>query len=1058
VASKLKHIEMKKTSTLLLGLLFCATAFTQSNGQHNGAPENSEVIYPDNFSITRPLRELAAEENLKKRIREIKREHGKESKDRTKRTPQTFLYTAEKDGPEYGNDQSIFQTRPGQNDTKAPIENFAGADISGFRPMDPSGAVGTTYYMQCVNATTYRIYDKVTNTMVLSGTLGVLWTPDSPNDGDPIVMYDRFADRWFVAQFGISGNRVYIGVSQTNDPTGAWYTWTYTSANFPDYLKFGIWQDGYYMTSNQSPRRVYAFERTAMLAGSPTAKSVTNTYTALTGGGFFLAMPADADGNGGLPPGGTACPIFQYTDNAWGGGAIDGIRIHTCTVNWTTPTMTISGGTNIATAAFDASYSPSWDDIDQPSTTQFLDGIGGVLQYRVQYRQGTTYNTAVMAWPVRISASQRSFMWAELRQNAGVWSVFQQGTYVPDTKYRWMPSISMDDYGSIAVCYARCSNTAGDYMGLYYTGRLSTDPAGTFGFAEQLAIAGVGSQTGGVNRCGDYAQTTLDPDGYTFWHTGEYMGDATGSNAADTRIYSFQLSTPGPIASCAIVGSDADNLICAGTSVTFTATPTNGGSAPTYQWYVNGSPVGTGGTTYTTSTLTNGQVVTCQMTSNLPGVVGSPCTSNSITMTVSSPPTTANAGADFNVCGLSTNMIGNTATTGTGTWAQVSGPGVTTFGLPSSPLTLTTVTVAGTYVYSWTISNAPCTPSTDNITITFTANPTTANAGPDQSSCLTTATLAGNTITVGSGAWSFISGPATPTITTPTSPTSTVTGLTTTGTYVLRWTATNGTCTNSNDVNLVKTGTVAPAVSIAVTTGSNPSCTGSSVTFTATPTTGGASPTYQWFVNGSPAGTGSTFTTTTLVTGDAVTCTLTSSDVCASPTTATSSAITMTVNPVPSTPTITASADGITLTSSSATGNQWYLNGTIIPGATGQTYTATTNGNYTVVVTTSGCSSASSSIQAVTTVSVIDLNDPFGINIFPNPNNGIFTIEFNTQRNETFTLKLSNAIGQVVYTETVPGTGARLTKVITIKDLQTGAYNLVISTGNDEVIKKVIIR
>ncbi len=649
-------------------------------------------------------------------------------------------------------------------------------------------------------------------------------------------------------------------------------------------------------------------------------------------------------------------------------------------------------------------------------------------------------------------------MWAELRQTAGVWSIFQQAIYTPDTKSRWMPSIAMDDYGTIAVCYARASSTAGDYMGLYYAGRLSTDPAGTFGFTETLAIAGTGSQTGGVNRDGDYAQTTLDPDGYTFWTTSEYMGGSTGSNAAKTRIYSFQLSTPGPIASVTIASSDADNLICSGTCVTFTATPTNGGSAPTYQWYVNGSPVGSGGTVYTNCALTSGQIVTCQMTSNLSGVVGSPCLSNAITTTVSSTPSTANAGADFSVCGLSTNMIGNTPSTGTGAWAQVSGPGSSTYGLISSPLTLVTVTVAGTYTYSWTISNNPCTPSTDNITITFTANPTTANAGPNQSSCLSTATLAGNTITVGSGMWSFISGPATPTITTPTSPTSTVTGLSSIGTYVLRWTATNGTCTNFDDVNLVVTGTLTPAVSIAITTGANPSCTAANVVFTATPTTGGTSPTYQWFVNGTPAGTGVTFSTTTLVTGDIVTCTMTSSDPCAAPLTATSSGITMTVNPIPSTPTITASADGVTLTSSSTTGNQWYLNGVLIPGATGQTYTATSNGNYTVVVTTSGCSSSSSSIQAVTTVSIIDVNDPFGINIFPNPSDGDFTIEFNTQRNSNFVIKMSNAIGQVVYTETVPGTGARITKIVRIKDLETGMYNLQITAGTDEMVKKVIIK
>jgi hypothetical protein len=99
----------------------------------------------------------------------------------------------------------------------------------------------------------------------------------------------------------------------------------------------------------------------------------------------------------------------------------------------------------------------------------------------------------------------------------------------------------MDDNGSIALCYARSSATAGDYVSLAYTGRLAGDPLGTMTFAETTAIAGTGSQSG-VNRFGDYSQTTLDPaDGITFWHTGEYMGGATGGSALRTRIYSFTL-------------------------------------------------------------------------------------------------------------------------------------------------------------------------------------------------------------------------------------------------------------------------------------------------------------------------------------------------------------------------------------------------------------------------------------------------------------------------------------------------------------------------------------
>ena len=82
--------------------------------------------------------------------------------------------------------------------------------------------------------------------------------------------------------------------------------------------------------------------------------------------------------------------------------------------------------------------------------------------------------------------------------------------------------------------------------------------------------------------------------------------------------------------------SSSTNNICVGTSVTFTATPTNGGSSPTYQWKNNGVNVGSGGSTYTSSSLANGDVITCVMTSNASCANPTIATSNSITNVVNS--------------------------------------------------------------------------------------------------------------------------------------------------------------------------------------------------------------------------------------------------------------------------------------------------------------------------------------------------------------------------------------------------------------------------------------
>src|SRR4029078_6514773 len=100
----------------------------------------------------------------------------------------------------------------------------------------------------------------------------------------------------------------------------------------------------------------------------------------------------------------------------------------------------------------------------------------------------------------------------------------------------------------------------------------------------------------------------------------------------------------------------------------------------------------------------------------------------------------------------------------------------------------------------------------------------------------------------------------------------------------------------SNQITMTVNALITPSVSIGAS--ATTICPGTSVNFTATPINGGTIPSYQWQVNGSNVGTNSpTFTTSSLVNGDVVHVILTSNAPCATPTTATSNNITMTVNP-----------------------------------------------------------------------------------------------------------------------------------------------------------------
>ncbi len=859
---------MKKFTLFLSGVFLTAGAFSQLLEQPNQSASTFTTC--TDFHVSKPLSEIAKEHPyVAKKDKELAREL-----ERERRHPQQFEFSVA-DGDQYGNDPSVAQTQMGTRNpaNKAPIKNWAG-QTSPYRPSDPTGAAGPNHYVQCINASPIRVFNKSTGANMLTVDLGSLWSPAVSSEGDPIVMYDKYADRWFISQFG-SPAKIFIAISKTNDPTGQYYVYTFTSAQFPDYLKFSIWADGYYMTSNQGGR-MYAFERDQMILGNPSARSVTATFTTGSTSGFYCPLSAYADS--GLPTVGTPCPIFAYSDNAWGAGEVDGVKMWSMAVTWgATPTATITAKPTIPTAAFDASYNSSWNDVTQPGTSAMLDGIGGVATYRAQFRQWSGYNTILLNWGIKISSTQRTIKWVELRQDqtSGNWSLYQEGTYMPDAHTRWIGSMAMDDNGSIAMAYEKSSSSV--YPSLAYTGRLATDPLGTMSFTETIAYAGTGSD--GNNRYGDYTHLSLDPsDGITFWHTGEY----TPSNGnTTTRVYSFQLPTT-LTATVAAACNAVNNKICPGQSVTFTATPTNGGT-PTYQWNINGTPVsGATSATFTTTTIQNGDVITCTMTSTVPGVLGSPCTS------------------------------------------------------------------------------AP-------ITITYVGTPT---------------------------------------------------------------------------------------VSI---TGINTICQGQSVTFTATTTNAGTSPLFQFKVNGVNVGTASssnTYTTSTLNNGDVVTCSYTST--CGTATTVNSATITMTVNPIPSTPTIT--HNGVTLTSSSATGNQWYLNGVIITGATGQNYTCTANGNYTVVVTSGGCSSSASSVYSQISVGIDEItNVGTHFNLYPNPSNGIFSVVFTSSDITEYTVKLHNEAGQLIFEEKIEKFNGTYIKEFDVTKYGKGQYFLTFTNNKKQKMEKVII-
>lgn len=440
--------------------------------------------------------------------------------------------------PQFENEKDgAIQTTRATRVNKVPILSVAGQNGSGVPP-DPTGAVGTDRYVQAVN-TAYRVYLKSNGQG--SGpahNLSYLW-PGSQDLGDPIVLYDRHADRWFISQFNYAPNKILIAISETGDPAGSYYAYEFTLSQFPDYPKYSVWWDGYYMTSNSNKTAV-VFERDQMLIGNPDARMVALSAPGVINSGFTSVLPADADGE--LPPAGTPCYFFNLEDNSWGAPS-DRIKIYAMTTDWNTTANTeVVTHQTLNTATFDPWLYSGWDNIPQPGTSQRLDAGLGIFYFRAQHTRWTDHNSVVLCHGVDVGSNHCAIRWYELRDaNDGNWTIFQQGTWSPDEADRFYGSIAMDDDGNIGLAYS-CADGSNDvYASLRYTGRLSTDPPGEMSLAEVNVIDGAGAQEGS-NRFGDYAHLSLDPDGHVFWFTGEYI---SSSGTPRTRIFSFSMATVG---------------------------------------------------------------------------------------------------------------------------------------------------------------------------------------------------------------------------------------------------------------------------------------------------------------------------------------------------------------------------------------------------------------------------------------------------------------------------------------------------------------------------------
>src|SRR3989475_99195 len=664
-------------------------------------------------------------------------------------------------------------------------------------PPDTNGDVGPHDYVQIVN-TDFAVFNKDAS----RGTVGTvrygpvpinaLWSGfgggcQTNNDGDPVVLYDPIADRWVISQFSVTTTPYLqcVAVSTTNDPTGSWnrYAFSYGNTAFPDYPKMGVWPDAYYITFNifnngstYAGAKLCAYDRASMINGAPaTQQCFPNTST--TYGGL---LPADLDG-ARLPPSGSPNYIVGQ------GSLTTTLAYWKFHVDWTTPSnSSLTGPTEITVPSYVIACNNPTDNtcIPQSGTNQQLDALSDRLMFRLAYRNLGDHEALVPNHSVSTSGNTgpSGIRWYELRPDASHnLTVFQQGTYAPDSTYRWMGSIAMDQAGNIGLGFSASNSSI--HPQIKFTGRLAGDVAGTMTQGEGSIIAGGGSQTTNLNRWGDYSMMAVDPsDDCTLWYTQEYI-PANGTFNWKTRIANFKLSNcpPAPTNDFSISASPSSLTVNQGASGTSTIstrsaerraeTESRSRRWPPHCASCTVSPTSITSGNGSTLTINSGTAAGGTYTVTVTGAGTSNTHSTTVALTVNGPPPPNDFSISANPNSLTVNQgaSGNSTISTTVTSGNPQSITLSTNGCPtgascnfgtnpiqsggSSTLTVGAGTAApGTYTITVTGTGVSATHST-TVSLTVPANdfsisasPTSVNvtAGNSGTSTISTGLTSGN--------------------------------------------------------------------------------------------------------------------------------------------------------------------------------------------------------------------------------------------------------------------------------------------------------------------------
>lgn len=407
--------------------------------------------------------------------------------------------------------------------------NFNGLGQNGWIPYDAAIAVGPTHVVDMTNSQ-FGIYTRA-GVNVSTTQFATWWGTAAGTPFDPKCFYDRTAGRFVMLATSVGNGlaNMYLSVSQTSDPTGPWWNYTFDwrldgttmTGNWGDYPGLGYNDDAIFINANQYTisGNSYRYSKVRVLSKAQLYSGAPATYT------DFIDL-RDADGTSAFTVKPARClssSASEYLLNtrAGGGSSVTLWRIDNAP---TAPTLT-----RVATVSI-GSYSVP-PDARQPGTGTLI-ATNDCRTQDVVWRNGFLYT----AFNVRAGTSRRTYV-AAIRylKLSSTGAIDKNITYTASGIHMYYPAVTADASGNMYMTFSRSSSS--EYASMYRTGMLATE---TSIQASALVKAGVATNTSG--RWGDYSGVDNDPlDDGDVWM---YAGWANTSNRWATWNAATSFGTP----------------------------------------------------------------------------------------------------------------------------------------------------------------------------------------------------------------------------------------------------------------------------------------------------------------------------------------------------------------------------------------------------------------------------------------------------------------------------------------------------------------------------------